>query len=825
MPQWLIDVIDKSGAFMPHGHCYFWIPSLLWLHVASDLLIGAAYAGISLILVLLVRKIRLPFSPVFVAFGLFIGLCGLTHFIAVWTVWNPDYWVSGLVKAATATASVATAIGLVFVRPQVEELVHAARLSEERRIALESNNAEINALYQKVKELDELKMQFYANVSHELRTPLALIIGPTEHLLGDESLNADQKRQLESISRNSKVLLKQVNDLLDVAKIEAGEMGTQSVRFDLVPLFQQVCSQFEVAAEQKGVQMLAVAPDELLVQADPDMIERIIVNLLANAFKFTPAQGEVRIELAEADDSFLISVADTGPGIDQTQHQAIFERFRQADGGTTRRYGGTGLGLAIVKDFVQFHGGKVEVDSAPDKGAKFSVRIPRIAKQQAGTGSSASGRSPSAQVAIESALVEIASSAQPAGGRGLTSTNAEQPTVLVVEDTAEMSELIATSLGSDYNIVRAYDGREGLETALALQPDVIVTDLMMPRMGGDQLVTELRKHSVFDAVPILLLTAKHDAELRVKLLQSGAQDYVSKPFLPQELKARVHNLIAVKRAGDALRRELMSCSNDIEGLARELTVQHSQIRLALEATEVAREQAERASEVKSHFLAMVSHELRTPLSTIVMSAQLLSRQAEGPGADSLRPRLERMARATQQLSTLVEGVLEYTRVESGKIALKYEPVDVISLAEEVMNITQLQVPATSVQLKLAPPDGPITRIHTDPRLLRVMLNNLLSNAVKFTQEGIVTLRVAQDSQWCRLEVVDTGIGIHPADIPRIFLPFEQVEPVQRKSIPGVGLGLALTKELAEALGGAVSVTSEAGAGSTFTIRLPLVAST
>src|SRR5687768_6525843 len=150
MPVWLSNLLEKGSYFMPHGHCYLWIPSLLWLHVLSDALIGIAYLGISLLLYLLVRKIRLPFSPVFIAFGLFIGLCGMTHFMSVWTVWNPDYLVDGIVKAATAAASVATAIGLLYVKPQIEAVVHAARLSEERRTRLETANAELQALYRKV---------------------------------------------------------------------------------------------------------------------------------------------------------------------------------------------------------------------------------------------------------------------------------------------------------------------------------------------------------------------------------------------------------------------------------------------------------------------------------------------------------------------------------------------------------------------------------------------------------------------------------------------------------------------------------------------------
>lgn len=827
MPQWLNEVSEKSGFFMPHGHCYFWIPSLLWLHVISDLLIGVAYVGISLILALLVRKIRLPFSPIFVAFGLFIGLCGLTHFMAVWTVWNPDYWLSGLVKAATAAASVATAVGLFFIKPQVEALVHTARLSEERRIQLESTNAELGALYQKIKEQNEIKSQFFANVSHELRTPLALILGPAERLLGDSSLSDEHRRQIQNISRNSKSLLKQVNDLLDVAKLEEGKMQVQASRLDLVPLFEHATSQFEIAAEQRQIRFHVASPKHLEVEVDPDMIERVLVNLLSNAFKFTPAQGEIKVELYISGDEFCIAVADTGPGVDVEYQQTIFERFRQADGSTTRKYGGTGLGLAIAKDFVDLHGGQIELSSRSGRGAHFLVRMPLRAPAWINVTEGSHQPEETTRAALYSAVDELiaqppaaASSAGP-----LKPTEGEQPDradkaiVLVVEDTREMSDLITSTLATEYHVVRAFDGQEGLETALALQPDLVITDLMMPRVGGDQLVAALRQYEQFNSMPILLLTAKADDAMRVKLLETGAQDYLTKPFLPQELLARVGNLISVKRAGDALRLELTSVSGDVESLANELAVKHNQLQVAFDATEVAREQAERLSQVKSHFLAMISHELRTPLSTIIMSAQLLGRQAEGHVSEVGKSRLERMVRATQQLSNLVEGIIEYTRVEGGKVTARARLVDPAEIAKEVVDVAQTQVASPEVALSLAPPPEDLPPLVTDPRLLRMILNNLIANALKFTHSGRITLSLAHQEQWHIFEVHDTGIGIPTADIGRIFLPFEQLEPIQRKSIPGVGLGLSLTKEIVEGLGGRIEVTSEEGIGSTFRVWL------
>ncbi len=819
MPQWLGEVFESSSSFMPHGHCYLWIPSILWMHVISDTLIGIAYLGISILLYLLVRKIRLPFSPVFIAFGLFIGLCGLTHFMSVWTVWNPDYFVDGLLKVATAAASVATAIGLIYVRPQVEEVVHTARLSEERRIRLESTHAELESLYSKVKQLDEVKTRFFANVSHELRTPLALMLGPAERMLGDTNLTQDQRRQLESMSRNGKSLLKQVNDLLDVAKLEAGQMQIDYAKFDLAPWFRQVASQFEVAAEQRHIRYTISAPDSLPAEVDPDMLQRVVINLLSNAFKFTPQDGAVSADLRCDKNEVYLSVTDTGPGISADQHKSIFERFHQAEGGTTRTHGGTGLGLAIVKDFVALHGGQVEVVSNPGSGAKFIVRLPLSAPAHVVVTRSSHTPGPTTNAALEGTLQDLAADSETGTTTDMLPHFPDRASVLVVEDNQEMSHFIASILSDEYNIVTAIDGQEGLERALALQPDLIVTDIMMPRMSGDQLVSALRVNSQFDAVPILLLTAKADDDLRVSLLQTGAQDYLTKPFLPQELLARASNLVSMKRAGDALRSELASASNDVEELAKGLAAKHRQLHAARDAAEVAREQAERASQVKSQFLGMISHELRTPLSTLNMNVQLLSRPDGSQLPEAFKPRLDRMRRATRQLSTLVEGLLEYTRVESGKLAAQVETVNAYELMQDIIETQQDNVPP-EVLLVLAPSPPELAPLVTDPRLLQVILNNLVSNALKFTSQGTVTLRLNSTETHHVFDVCDTGIGIPEADIARIFMPFEQLEPIHRKSIPGVGLGLALVKQMVEALGGKIMVSSQQGTGSTFSLELP-----
>jgi signal transduction histidine kinase len=818
MPQWLADISEKSAAFMPHGHCYLWLPSLLWLHVLSDLLIGIAYVGIALILWLFVRRIRMPFSPVFIAFGLFIGLCGGTHFMQIWTVWNPDYVASGLLKAATAAASLATAIGVFFVRPQVEEVVHSARLSEERRIRLESTNAELELLFARLKEADEAKSRFFANVSHELRTPLALILGPAEEMLADASLSDANRRRLGSMAANGRSLLRQVNDLLDLARLEAGSMELHYASIDAAAWLRRIVSQFELAAERGGVALRVDAPASLALEADVDKLERVVINLLSNALKFTPAGGSIVVALAAQDDVVRLVVSDSGPGVPVAHRERVFERFRQVEEGDRRQHGGTGLGLAIVKDFVALHRGTVGVDDAAAGGAQFTVCIPRAAPHDARVHRGDAGDSESGRLALASALHELGGAA---GGDGEERAMQQgRATVLVVEDNPEMCDFVARTLDGGCNVVTAADGRAGLAQARALRPDLVVTDLMMPGMSGDQLVAELRADATFDATPVLLLTAKDDDALRERLLQGGAQDYLTKPFRPQELRARASNLLVAKRAGDTLRGELASLSTDLETLASTLAMRNRQLQAAVEAAEVAREQAERASEVKSCFLGMISHEMRTPLSTVHMNLQMLARDRGDSGVPaSLRPKLDRLAQAAQQMSTLIEGLLQYTRIDSGRIRIRPEPVDLEALGMALVEEHGDNAPP-KLQVGFDRPASALPTMHSDPALLRVLIGNLLGNAVKFTREGSVILRLRSDDDAHMIEVHDTGIGIADADLPRIFEPFEQLEPLRRKTIPGVGLGLSLVRQIVDTLGGTLDVESTVGKGSVFRVTLP-----
>ncbi|HBB35840.1 MAG TPA: histidine kinase [Cyanobacteria bacterium UBA8803] len=835
-PEWWNSLLAVNG-FIPHGHCYLWKPGLVWLHVISDSLIALAYVAISGTLAYLVYKTRqeIPFQWMFLAFGSFIVACGSTHFMDVWTLWHPTYWLSGALKVVTAIASVTTASILPFLVPQALALVESAKLSEERRSHLEIANHRLEALNEQLKEVDQLKTQFFANVSHELRTPLALILGPVEKLLNNRDLSQDHHRDLEIVDRNARLLLKQVNDLLDVSKLEAGRITVNYAQVDLAQLVRLTAANFDGLAQEKSITLTIDAPASLSAQIDAAKVQRILLNLISNAFKFTPNGGTIRcaLETAQAEttstddvstssqtqsDRVILSVQDSGPGVPIELREAIFERFSQGEGGTTRRFGGTGLGLAIAKEFVELQGGTIGVSDAPEGGAQFTVELPLMAPPSAVVTTPAVALEQREDVA--SLMVEELRTV-----RQVDYPQQEQatgkPLVLVVEDNPEMNQFITTTLTTEYRTATAANGQEGLEQAISLQPDLILSDVMMPYLSGPQLVQQLRTHPELDTTPVIMLTAKADDELRVQLLRQGAQDYLMKPFSVEELKARVGNLIAIKRVRDLLQQELASQNQDLEALVEEVSLRRRELQIALNALQRQAEELEQANRLKDEFLAIVSHELRTPLNSILGWAEALrTRQFNERITARALETIQRNARLQTQL---IENLLDISRLLRGKLLLNKHPVDLKPVIETAIQTVQPEADAKSIQLD-SYLDDTVGQVSGDGDRLRQVVENLLSNAVKFTPEcGQVEIRLEQQNAEARIQVSDTGQGIRADVLPHIFDYFRQADSSNTRKHGGLGLGLAIVRQLVELHGGDIQVESQGeGQGATFMVVLPLI---
>jgi signal transduction histidine kinase/DNA-binding response OmpR family regulator/streptogramin lyase len=415
------------------------------------------------------------------------------------------------------------------------------RLRLKHRLEIKNIEAE------KLRELDRDRQRFFANVSHEFRTPLTLTIGPLDDLKAGlhGELSEPVGQQVDLARRNAGRVLDLINQILDVARLEAGRMPLRARELDLCGFTDAVVSSFAPAAERKGLTMTVhTEPGSVRVWADPQHLEKVLVNLLSNAIKFTPAGGSVGVTVGADAGAARIVVRDSGPGIPQADLPNVFDRFYRGDGS---RQPGTGIGLALAKELVDLHGGSLTVNSEAGRGSTFVVGLPLGHRHLAPD-----------QIAEEAAAPLPAfapfdlASITAAGGDGVpfvpvAPAGEDVTTVLVVDDNADIRAYVRRHLESAYRVVEAADGREGVDKARALLPDLIVADVMMPELDGIGLCRELRADAETDFIPIVLLTAKAAPEDRLEGLHEHCDDYLTKPFDPPELLARVENLIEQRR--------------------------------------------------------------------------------------------------------------------------------------------------------------------------------------------------------------------------------------------------------------------------------------
>lgn len=682
-------------------------------------------------------------------------------------------------------------------RQSLDVLLRAREVAATSR-ALKDANDQLQRLYEKTRELDQLKTQFFANVSHELRTPLALILGPLENLL-DLPLSAQVREELKCINRNARLLLRHVNDLLDASKLEAGQMHLSRSEFDVSQLVRQVASSFDSLAREHSLSFRYDTPPALLAQVDADRVTQVLLNLLSNAFKFTPDGGTVRctVRAAPSGSTLMIEVADSGPGIAPEQRDVIFERFRQLEGGSTRRFGGTGLGLSLARELTRMHGGSLSVAQAPEGGALFTLTLPVTAPE--GTGSSKAVPSNEAlNERIDLTLATVAHPTAPAPNESAAAS--ARPMVLIIEDNPDMNRFIAECLSDTYRIATAFDGRAGLEQARLLRPDAIVSDYMMPEMTGDEVVTALRADSTFALTPFVMLTAKDDSATRVRLLGSGVNDYILKPFSVAEVRARVANLV---------NKRLVEATN--ERLKQALQTQNDELSAALA-------QASASNRELDAFSHSVSHDLRAPLRVVDGFSQALFEDYAGRLDDRAHDYLSRIRKSVKTMSLLIEDLLRLSRVS--RATLEDETVDLVALSEQLQTELMQTLPAREHAIEFI--KGERRLVRADARLMRVALSNLLSNAWKFTGQVLaprVEVGWLEGPQGPYFAVKDNGAGFDMAYVEKLFGAFQRLH--SEKEFPGTGVGLATAHRIAVRHGARLWAEASVGHGATFYLAFPL----
>ncbi|MFQ5651430.1 MAG: two-component regulator propeller domain-containing protein [bacterium] len=422
----------------------------------------------------------------------------------------------------------------------VVTLLYGLRRYEMNRLQLKNRLQMERVDGEKLRELDQLKTRFFANISHEFRTPLTLIVGPLQQLM-DKVPDEESQRMLGMMQRNTRRLLQLINQLLDLSKLDAGKMELYLRQGDLVSFLRGALRSYDALAETKKIDVrFSTERESFIMLFDHDKMENIFHNLLANAFKFTPDGGEVSLSLGFSQSagkpaSVVVTVADNGTGIPAQRMARIFDRFFQADENGGEK-GGSGIGLALVKELVALQRGEISVQSQVGEGTTFTVTLP-VENAEIVMSEARAKEAP--------AKSDRKTPAQLSAGRENGEEN--RGIVLVIEDNRDMRAFIRTVLRVDYEVLEAPDGRAGIEQAAQATPDLIISDLMMPKMDGYELCRELKNDQKTSHIPIILLTARAAAEDKITGLQAGVDDYLIKPFQPEELLARVHNLIAVRK--------------------------------------------------------------------------------------------------------------------------------------------------------------------------------------------------------------------------------------------------------------------------------------
>ncbi|QRN95145.1 response regulator [Archangium violaceum] len=646
-------------------------------------------------------------------------------------------------------------------------------------------------------ELDRAKTTFFSNISHEFRTPLTLMLGPVEHLLAGNAgpMPEAARSELEVLHRNAGRLLRLVNTLLDFSRLEAGRLEAHYAPLELSALTADLASSFRSTVERAGLELTVDCPPlSRPVYLDRDSWEKVVLNLISNAFKFT-FEGEISVRTRERNGRAVLEVKDTGTGIAASELPRIFERFHRVKDTRSRTHEGTGIGLSLVQELVELHGGTVSVDSTEGQGTTFTIELPfdsvhlppeRIRAPDT-LRATTTGAAPYIQEASRWSNEEVPGPRAPRPDNAPVTGSPPRGRVLLADDNADMRDYIRRVLSSEFEVEAVADGQAALESALAHPPDLVLSDVMMPRLDGVGLLRALRAAPHTKDLPILLLSARAGEEATLEGLASGADDYLIKPFSARELLARVRTRFELMRMRQEVARERARVEHLME-----------------------------AVRARDDFLTVASHELKTPLTSFQLNLNAIERGLSHLSQHSVGERLDVARRSVRRLARLIETLLDVSQLTTGRLQLEPERVDLASLVGEVVADSQDEArrQGTSLNVHI---ESPLTGCFDRDRMEQAV-HHLVSNALKFGQGRPVEVSLRSNGNGAVLTVVDHGIGIPPADRARIFERFERAVSV--RNFGGLGLGLWVTRQVVEAHQGAIHVEDTPGGGATFHVQLP-----
>ncbi|MCC6235561.1 MAG: response regulator [Verrucomicrobiales bacterium] len=711
---------------------------------------------------------------------------------------------------------------------------------------LGQSNLQLEETNKRLRELDELKGRFFANISHELRTPLTLLLGPIENLAKHQAISGDERlrENVGTMQDNGLRLLKLINDLLDLVRLDAGQLPLHKVRVDVPSFTGILMNSVRRFAEDRGLRVACVVePGVPALIADPDKLEKVLLNLLFNSIKFTPAGGEVRLTAFADRGDVIFEVSDTGMGIAPEHLSQLFQRFWQADSSAHRKYQGAGIGLALVKELVEAHQGQVVARSEVGKGTTMTVRLPQGQESElasaspltapgATDGGAASGTAAGGGAAgtpgVEEATVEPAgmayetrkhlaqlykraelqasitplrSSLRPWDpGRGGT-----RPEVLVVDDEPDMLRFLRSQLEDDYQVREAVDGDQATVMASQYLPDAVVCDMMLPEKDGLQVCREIRANHTTRSLPFLMLTARADDETKLAALSAGASDFLPKPFSTAELKLRLKNLVDAQR----LQKELTRQNRKLESTLEELRETESQL-----------VQAEKMASL-GRLSAGIIHEINNPLNFARTGLHVLKRHGR-----QLPPELNEefdevlrdISEGITRVSTIVGDLRQFSHPQADAVS----EVDVCVAVEAAMRFLAADWKDGRADLIN---DVPVAfTVYANRNKLVQILLNLCQNSFDAMrdkppadgQKPCLRLRAWRADGRRYVSVRDNGPGIPSNHVEHIFEPFYTTKEVGK----GMGLGLSICYRIMEEVGGRIAVETEVGRFCEFILDFP-----
>ncbi len=690
------------------------------------------------------------------------------------------------------------------------------------RYRLDANRAELEESNQKLRELDEAKSRFFANISHELRTPLTLMIAPLETMLHNPPPGRviEEHELIQTMHGNAMRLLKLINDLLELVRLESGSIKIRPKPVEIGAFVRGISNAVSAMAQDKRITLGSQITAEVgTVMTDPEKLERITLNLIFNALKFTAANGRVEFNAHTDDDWLVLEVKDTGMGIPADQLPHIFGRFWQADTSSQRKFQGMGIGLGLVKELAEVQGGSVSATSEVGKGTTMTVKLPLtrptaedLAEVEEKDDHHDAAEHPEGmqkdwiadlyrRAELFPAMTSLQATLKPVE---ISVSRSRKPKLLIADDEPDMLRFLKSQLSANFEVLEAVDGQQAVDKAAQFLPDIILSDMMMPEKDGLQVCRELRDRTSTRSIPIVLLTARADEKTKLDCLEAGASDFLPKPFSLTEVLVRLKNLV------------------DSRLYQKEIFSQKQQLEAALEQikeTESMLVQNEKLAAL-GRLSAGLIHEINNPLNYARQGLHVLSKSAKHlpePEQPDFHETLKDIEDGITRVAQIISDLRGFTR-ETKDFNAFFDLKAVVDTGLRFFS----HVWKSGMQREVEVPPG--LEIRGDANQFTQVFINLVQNAIdamegKTYPEGVQPcIRIHGEKR--RDKVVftlrDNGPGIPATIRDKIFDPFFTTKDVGK----GMGQGLSICNRIISDHGGRVEVRSEPGQFTEFILEFP-----